>query len=211
MQAAVIILLFGVLLVATACFAVMGLAQVRRTRALARVAHEMGFQFSPDDPFDVPRRYADMALVSSGHSPRANNVAYGRLVGLGVRAFDFRYEVGHGPKRITKRYSVFTAEVDRQLPSALIWHLQDEALAPLSVRLPTAQVDCWSCTGDEEFARQLVEACRPLAEEGISAQTQGATILLCAPVRKEQRSRAISVARAAGVLRDIETRSRRGE
>ena len=209
MQAAVIIVLLGVLAVAMAFFAVMGLAQVRRTKALARAANEMGLQFSSDDPFDVPRRYADLALISCGHSGRANNVSYGRLHGLPVRAFDFRYEIGHGTRRIARHYSVVTAEVGVELPPALIWHVEDEAVSPLLAGRPTAHVDCWACQGDAEFARQLAEACRALADYFVSAQTQGSIMLLCAPVRKGEHRRGLLMSQAAGVLREIHCRASR--
>ena len=207
MQAIVIILLLGVLAGAMAFFAVMGMAQVRRTRALARRAHAMGMQFSEDDPFDVPRRYAHMALVGAGHSPRADNVTYGRLDALPVRAFDFRYEAGHGPRRVTRHYSVVAADADTDLPAAIIWHEDDKDFAPLQTNLLAARVDCWSCVGGSDFARELAEACRPLTGQPVSAETRGATMMLCVPVDKGASSAAMSVADAAAALREIRARA----
>ena len=203
MQVAVAIVFFGVLAFAMAFFAVMGLVQARRTRELASAAYDMGLRFSPDDLFDVPRRYGDMALMSCGHSPRANNVAHGRLAGMPVQAFDFRYEAGHGPRRMTRHYSVIVAEAQRELPRALIWHVEDEEFGPLAVRRPDMRVGCWHCVGDAAFARKLAEACRPLADLGVSAETLGPRILLCSRVERGGLSRALPMAAAIGVLQAV--------
>jgi hypothetical protein len=204
-QAVVVILLFAVLAVAMAASAVLGLVQARRARALARAAHEAGFKFSPSDPFDVPRRYAGLALISSGHSPRASNVTHGRLKGLPVRAFDFTYEIGHGPRRVTRHYSVVVAETDRRLPPAIIWHVDDGEMSPLPARQPTARVGCWLCSGDEQFSRRLAEACRPVADQAVSAQTWETRVMLCAPVPRGSNRRAFSIVQAGSVLSEIDT------
>ena len=54
MHTVFIVLLTGTLAASAVFFAVLGLLQHLRTRALARKAHEMGMQFSSDDPFDLP-------------------------------------------------------------------------------------------------------------------------------------------------------------
>jgi hypothetical protein len=114
-------LLIAVLVAAVISFVVMGLAKVRRSRSLARAAHQRGNRFFRDDPFDVPRRYAKFALISSGHSPCAHNVTDGRLGGRSARAFDFRCELGHGTRRITRHYSVLVVGAAECPHRLLMW------------------------------------------------------------------------------------------
>jgi len=181
---AFIVLLVGVLVASVVSFAIMGLLQRRRTRRIARKAHEMGMRFSSDDPFDMPRRYAGFALMGSGHSPKAGNVTYGRLDGQPVRAFDFRYEVGHGTRRLTRHYSVIVSETDTPTPPVLMWHEQDAECAPLAVRSSDRQTACWRYVGSEAIASALAEACMPLAEDGLSLQIFGTAVMFCVPKRR---------------------------
>ena len=90
MQVAFIALLIGILIAAVVSFAVMAGMRARRTHTTARISNGLQMRFSPEDPFDVPRRYPDFVLIANGHSPQASNVTYGRLEGHRVRAFDFR-------------------------------------------------------------------------------------------------------------------------
>lgn len=174
------VLLIGVLIATVVSFAVMGLLQIYRTRALSREAHGLGMQFSPDDPFDVPRRYADFALVQSGHSPRADNVTHGRMEGRHVRAFDFRYEVGHGPRRVSRHYKVAVVEAKRELPDVLMWNDQDAESVPFQVRNSDAHLAGWAYCGNGELAAALKDACGDLADEGTSLQTCGSTLMVFA-------------------------------
>ena len=120
-----LIILIGALGVGLVVLTWMGLAQRHRRRLLARAAYEMGLKFSAADPFDVAARYRGFVLVPAGHSRRAENVLYGRCDGWSVRAFDFSYEAGHGPRRLARRYSVIVADTSLELPPALIWHAAD--------------------------------------------------------------------------------------
>ena len=155
-------LLFTILLVfvlATACvsFAVMGLMQSRRTRRLRREAHELGLRFSVDDPFDVLRRYADFALIGCGHSARAGDVTYGRLGARVVRAFNFRYEVGHGTGRTARHYNVVIIEAEESSARLLMWNDNDSGAAPLQARAPDGHVGRWSYRGNAQLAAALAE------------------------------------------------------
>jgi len=179
-----IVLLVGVLAAAVVAFAVTGALQRRRTRALARKAHEMGMRFSPTDPFDVPRRYAQFALISAGHSPRANNVIYGGVKGLPLRMFDFRYEVGHGTRRMARHYSVVMVETDQAPPPMLMWNDLDAGNAPLDILWAELHLAGWTCLGDETLAETLADVCRPMAAEGVSVQVCRTTLMLCASGRK---------------------------
>ena len=181
---AFIVLLIGVLIAAVISFAIMGLVQVRRTRTLDRQAQEMKMRFSATDPFDVPRRYADFALISSGHSARANNVTYGRLGGRRVRTFDFRYEVGHGTRRMTRRYRVIVVEGDRELPAVLMWSGRDAGSWPLQTTQTIQRVACWSVRGEVELAEKVGDHCSSLVDESASLQTCGSVLMVFTPVRR---------------------------
>jgi len=198
-QTAVISLLFLIVVAAFGWFAMRGLRQMRRARALARRAHGAGMRFSVSDPFDVPRRYADFVLMAGGHSPRAHNVTYGRLDGQPVRAFDFRYEIGHGTRRTTRHYSVVVAELDHELPDVLLWHVRDEA-PPSGAADARQSLGCWAQRGDEALATKLAGACRPLGERVVSLQTHGERLMLALPVRKARRDYALRVSEAGAVL-----------
>lgn len=196
-------MLIGAIAAASVSFVVMGLAQMRRTRALARRAHGAGLKFSGDDPFDMPRRYANFSLIALGHSPQAHNVSYGRLAGWLVRTFDFHYEIGHGPRRITRHYSVVVAETDLDLPAVTIWNNRDAEYAPLAIRQSGNHVACWTFIGDERLARTIAHVGWPLAESGFSAETCGSVVMFCICARRSTKrtSRLLDVATA--VLRTL--------
>lgn len=179
---------------------IMGALQVRRTRALAGEAHRMELRFSPDDPFDVPRRYADFALVHCGHSPRASNVTYGRVGGCPVRAFDFRYEVGHGTRRSARHYSVIVVETDLSLPFVLMWHEGDAQAAPLAVRQAGKRRGGWFCLGSDRLAASLADACAPMTGDRVSMQTRENAIMLCMPVQRRRQHYTDHLDNIQGVL-----------
>jgi len=183
-QIAFIVLLGLIVAISMVVFAVLGAMQLRRTRRLTRDAHTRGLRFAAEDPFDVPHRYSDFALMHLGHSPRANNVTYGRIGRRPVRAFDFRYEAGHGTRRSMRQYSVITVDVELPLPFAILWNEADVAAAPLAVLAEGRRLGGWFTIGDEGVARVLARTCRGLVEEGVSVQTGPGALLFCSPVRR---------------------------
>lgn len=199
-QYAFVAVLVGVLVAASVSFAVMGLGKVLRRRRLARDAHESGMKFFQDDPYDVPRRYADFAVISSGHSPCANNVTSGRLGGRILRAFDFRCELGHGTRRLTRRYSVVVAEAGQVLPSLLMWHGGDGDLAPLAARGMQAIVGKWSYRGPRALAEAVEPACRRLDQAQPSIEVRGSVVLIASPVRRAIRRHALALDEVAIIL-----------
>ncbi|MCK4601822.1 MAG: hypothetical protein KAU28_05115 [Phycisphaerae bacterium] len=194
------IALVAVIVAAVISFFVMGLMQHRRCRLLARSAHEMSMRFSRDDPFDVPYRYWGFALINSGHSPRANNVTYGRYEGWVMRAFDFRYEVGHGPRRSARNYNVIVAETELDMPAVLMWSDMDGEFAPLAARRPEGHKGGWSYRGSEAMAQMLAEACEDLAAEGLSMQTRGKVLMLHLPSRRWRQGYSTKLTAAVTVL-----------
>ncbi len=198
---ALMAVLVGVLMTAVISFVAMGLATVRRTRRLGRKAHERGMRFFPDDPFDAPRRYGEFAVISGGHSPRANNVTDGRVDGRSLRAFDFRCELGHGTRRTTRHYSVVVAEADRAAPYLLMWHDADAELAPLAARDCRWHVGAWRYRGPAALAAALAEACADLADTGGSIETRGTTLMVAAPARRGAPDHAVPLPCVEAALR----------
>jgi len=203
-QYAFVAVLVAVLVAASVSFAVMGLGKVLRRRRLARGAHQRGQRFFPDDPYDVPRRYADFAVISSGHSPCANNVTAGGIGGSTVRAFDFRCELGHGTRRLTRRYSVAVAETRLGQPSLLMWHTGDGELAPLAARDVQGQVGQWSFCGSRELAETVEAACRHLGHAQPSVEIRGSVVLIAVPVRRAIRQYALALDEVSGIIEALD-------
>jgi hypothetical protein len=181
----VIVAVLLLVLAAALCgFGAVGMLHRRRAGALRRDAHEMDLRFSPEDPFDIPSRYAEFALVDNGHSPIASNVSYGRMDGVAVRAFDFRYEIGHGTRRQTCHYDVIVFETDAKLPAALMWHREDVAFAPLPARQIRGLIGQWTYCGDGQMAARLCAAWGSDVCQGVSMQSMSNAIMMCRPARR---------------------------
>jgi len=198
------LLLIGVLIASVVSFVVMGLRQLRRTNSLARKAHEMDLHFSPGDLFDVPRRYGGFALISNGHGPRAYNVTHGHIRSTPVRAFDFRYEVGHATRRTTRHYAVIVVQTRMALGQLVMWHVDDTPAAPLSSSPGTRLVDKWICRGDLELARALTADGGPLGAQGASAEVRNDTIMFSLPIEKRRQDYTVSLGCIDRVLGRIE-------
>ncbi len=205
MQLVFTALLIGVLVASTFSFVVMGLAQLRRAGALARRAKQMHLRFSADDPFDIPRCFADFAFISSGHSARAHNVTYGRMEGAAVREFDFCCEVGHGTRRLTRRYSVVVVETELDLPELLMCNDPDVVPASLPAQQCDGQVGRWVYRGSGELADLLAEACADLDTEGVAAEVRSGLLLLCAQSHKRLKNYSSRLNDAIALLRVLRT------
>lgn len=210
MQTAFTALLIGVLLASVISFVVMGLVQVRRSNALARQANQRSFRFSPEDQFAMPARFADFALFRSGHSLRAHNVTDGRLIGWPVRAFDFRYEVGHGPRRQTRHYVVTVVETDLELDEALLWSDRDASAMPVSARRRDGHVGCWSYLGSGRLAGALASGFEPFGKAGGSIQARRGVLMFCKPVREAGRYDINTIVEPVEALRALDLPGRRG-
>jgi len=79
-----------------------GIVRVRQRReALARLAAQWGLRYYPDDPFDLPARYAHFDLFNSGHTRAASNVMAGRIDGRDAILCDYQYTTGSGKNQST--------------------------------------------------------------------------------------------------------------
>ncbi|MHC4561228.1 MAG: hypothetical protein ACYS8X_00480 [Planctomycetota bacterium] len=176
-------LLVLVLAVSVVAFVAMGAAQRLRRRQLAEHARLLGLEFSGGDPLEIPLCYGDFVLMAAGHSPRAENVSYGRIGPCRLRVFDFSYEVGHGIRRSTRLYATAVLQIGDVLDSVLMWHQDDLADAPLIVGHAGNVAGNWLYSGSGASAGGLAEACADLAELGASMQMWRDSLMIWAPTR----------------------------
>ena len=88
-----------------AALIVFGILKARKRReAMARLAAELGFEYYPDDPWNLEGKYAMFELFGRGHSRKASNVICGEVDGRAVVAFDYRYTTGSGKNKSTHSY-----------------------------------------------------------------------------------------------------------
>ena len=81
---------------------VFGILKARQRReAMTRLAAELGFEYYPDDPWNLEDKYAMFELFGRGHSRGASNVICGEVDGRAVVAFDYRYTTGSGKNEST--------------------------------------------------------------------------------------------------------------
>lgn len=203
MTTVLVIILIGAWVTAAVSFAVMGLLQSWRSRHMAQAAHRMNMRFSRDDIFDVPSRYGFLLPMHTGHSAQANNVIYGRLGSLPFRAFDFRYEIGHGPRRQTRKYHVTVVETEHGLPSLTLWSDLDSQQAPLESLPAQFHQGCWSCRGDEALAQRLAKALADAPPEALSLQAAGNVLMLCAPLDRKEFSYERRCQQAQAALKEL--------
>lgn len=143
----VFLLLIGVLILVVIVYSYLRARKVRD--ALRQYAWGRGLDFSPRDPFDIPKRYATFSLTRRGHSRRASNVVWGEVAGREVALFQYRYTTGSGKNQTTHHYV------------GCLWSLQvplvDMAVRPESVFDRVAE---WFGKNDidfesEEFSRRF--------------------------------------------------------
>lgn len=174
--------LIAILTVAVSALIGLGLLQWRRRRLLSRLALAHGMRFSVADPFAIPQRYAGCEWMRSGHSAYAENVIFGRLGGWLLRAFDYHFEAGHGPQRLTHRVSVVLAETPMTWRPVVVWR-GDEVAAP-GVLSGTVMADSdWLAVGDLAQAKTLSRCWPEAGSEAVSIETWEATVVFVAPGR----------------------------
>jgi hypothetical protein len=170
------------------------------------MAFDRSARFSREDPFDIPQRYRDFVLISCGHSPRAFNVMYGQVESWTLRSFDFRYEVGHGTRRMSRLYSVVAIDTQLKLPDVMMWNDGDSDNAPLEIRQVDGHIGRWSFAGDAKFAEQLCDFAHNENFENLSLQTYNNTLLLSqATDEKSDGNYTINPDIAVDLLRELKT------
>lgn len=174
-------LLITILAVATLSLIVMGARQWRRQVRLVRAAHDIGLKFSAEDIFDVKQRYAGFELMQSGHSACADNVIFGRMRDWSLRAFDYSFEAGHGPRRLIRRFSVIAADAHLPLPDCLIWRGEDSCPASLPAAAAVTIAGQWQATGDLAAAGQLARHWSGSDGQAIGIQAQEGRLLFSTP------------------------------
>ena len=174
-----LLVLFTVpLVIAVIIFTAVGLRQWRRRVRLARKADELGLRFSVDDLFDIPRRYAELALMGSGHSLTAENIAYGHLESRPLRAFDLHYEIGHWTRRLMRRYSGVLLELSRSLPDLLVWRPCPEWTLPMD---GDGRVGPWNYIGSRDSVLAALDAGLSEAPDGGCFQVRASVLLVGVP------------------------------
>lgn len=206
MQLIFLVILIGALAAGVIVLALLGWAQRRRRLKLTRVAHAMGLKFSADDPFDLTNRYRGFVLPSAGHSPRADNVIYGRHRGWSVRAFDYYFEAGHGPHRLGRRYGVIVADTDVDLRRALMWHGADPGPVPIAAATPGGEAGPWHVVHGGASAAALAEAFGGFADEPVNVQTDRRSVMLCAAGRWKPDDLSRRIDAAVGGLENLKAR-----
>lgn len=166
------------LVIAVTIFTAVGLRQWRRRGRMARKSGTLGLRFSVDDPFDIPRRYAELALMGSGHSLTAENVTYGYLENRPARAFDLHYEIGHGTRRLMRRYGGVLLEMPRALPELLVWRPSLEWTLPMDC---DDRIGSWSYIGPRDLALAALDAGLADAPDGGCFQVRASVLLLGVP------------------------------
>ncbi len=166
------------LVIAVMIFTAVGFRQWRRRARVARKSGELGLRFSVDDPFDIPRRYAELALMGSGHSLTAENVTYGYMENRPVRAFDLHYEIGHGTRRLMRRYGCVLLEMPRPLPELLVWRPSREWTLPMDC---DERIGPWSYIGPRDLALAALDAGLADAPDGGCFQVRASVVLIGVP------------------------------
>ncbi|MCK4624807.1 MAG: BatA domain-containing protein [Phycisphaerae bacterium] len=178
----------------------MGWSRRRRLNMLSRKAGEMGMRFSANDPFDMARRHSGFILASAGHSGRAENIIHGRYDGWHLRAFDYYFEVGHGSRRLSRRYSVIAADTDLDLGDVLMWSDDDTDNVPLIARTPTGRIGQWMVISGMEFAETVADAFSDYHDQPVDLQINNRSVIICSPVRWKPAQLAGELARAVKCL-----------
>ena len=107
---------------AVVLFAISAYQAKKRREALAALAAQIGFNFTPTAPDGVYGQYEGMSLVpfGQGRSRRASNLLFGQRNGLLWEFFDYQYTTGSGKNRTTHHYAVAAAKVPLAFPPTRI-------------------------------------------------------------------------------------------
>jgi hypothetical protein len=104
-------------------FIIIGVMKAKdRRQAFEQLARQLGFQFYPADPWNLPGRYAHLDLFNSGHSRRASNVLSGKVDGHDVLLFDYQYKTGSGKDEQTHSFQAALLETPILAPRLTLRH-----------------------------------------------------------------------------------------
>jgi hypothetical protein len=121
-----------------------------------------------------------------------------------VRAFDFRYEIGHATRRMTRHYAVIAVQTAMSLGKLIMWHVDDIQAAPLSNNLGARRVGKWICRGDLELARVLSDAAAGLVDRPVSIEVRNGTLMFSLPVERRKQDYTAWLGCVDRVLQQIE-------
>ncbi|MFW6061446.1 MAG: hypothetical protein ACOC93_01430 [Planctomycetota bacterium] len=163
-----------------------GLWQWRRRRRLAQAANELGLRFSSQGTDHLPQRYSDLLAIRAGHSPRTDNVNFGRWHGCAVRCFDLRCEAGHGPRRRVRRYRVLALEMPAVMQPLLLYRTARDTPAPIDARASDGLLGQWAYTGQQQLAAAILHALPALDEHGVALQASERLLAITLPLRHSE-------------------------
>ncbi|MEW6355132.1 MAG: hypothetical protein AB1696_02305 [Planctomycetota bacterium] len=92
------------------------LYEKKRRERLNEIAAQMGLEFYPKDVFNIPVSYAAFQRLNTGRSRQAKNVMHGKLGGVALKIFDYKYTTGGGKSSTTHSLSIVLADTDYDFP-----------------------------------------------------------------------------------------------
>jgi hypothetical protein len=102
------------------------LGERKDKEAFRRQADQWGFRHYPDDPWDLPSRYAgQIEFFKQGSSRTASNILAGTMDGASILAFQYSFKTGSGKDESTWYYGVAVLQLPIRAPHL---QLRDEGL-----------------------------------------------------------------------------------
>lgn len=158
-----------------------------RTSDILSYAKEVELDFCREDEIDLSLKYGFLSFFTCGHSPRISNVVQGIIRNYKSCIFDYCYEVGHGTRRLARRYRVVIFEEIDCDTELLMWSDYDFEAAPLSVRQFFGRFGDWSYTGDSDAAEKIWCKFDDVADLGISFEISSRSISFYLPFVSDDR------------------------
>ena len=195
--------------VVIAC-SILGVRLFYRSRKLSLLSTKMGLKFSREDLDNLSLKYHEFALFALGHSPRASNIMNGLIDARNVCAFDLRYEIGHGTRRVCRYYQVLVVELSGDYSDLVMWNDQDIGVVPLVIRKIDGRVGCWTYAGNEQYAMVIMDIAADLADTGMCLQVKDNRLLMCIPVLAGK-NYAVWLRQSLALVSELSTRKIAGE
>ncbi len=176
------------LVLAIGGYIVMGIRRHVSMNDLKRHAARRGVQFSHEDPISILQQQGQFSLLSSGHSPQVCDVMHGRIAQQVLSAFDFRYEVGHGTRRMTRRYHVALLHLPHTCDDLLLWSQGDDSGCPLAVLGKGKTFGAWRYVGSREQAERLAALVQDVSLPAACLEVRGESLLMAVsnPRRRQE-------------------------
>jgi hypothetical protein len=165
-------------------------ARKKRREALAALAIEMRWSFSPEGDDTLRSIMSGFRLFAHGHSKRFTNLMRGSGDNVNTALFDYAYTIGGGKEKHTYRQTVLSLNLGgRPLPRFClrperVWDKVETFFGHKDISFDTHPdfSKKYSLRGDDEYQIQKLFSDRLIAfvekEPGISMEGEGSTLLL---------------------------------